>query len=64
MLIIKVGDRKGDLEKALKVFKNKFRKTKVMDEIRERKQFDKPSTKKRIAKRKAIYIQQKYRQED
>jgi len=56
MLIVKVKD--GDkIEQALKQFKNKFRKTKMMEQLRDNKQFDKPSVKKRNQKLKAKYIQ-------
>ena len=45
---------KGNLNKALKQFKRKFRDTKVLKELRERKQYIKPSLKKRRAKEEAI----------
>jgi len=55
MLIIKI--KKGDnINKALKQFKNKVRNTKLIKQLRERKQFDKPSAKKRKAKQRAIRI--------
>ena len=55
MLVIKI--KKGDnINKALKQFKQKCRSTKLIQEIRERKQFDKPSAKKRAAKKKAIRV--------
>ena len=57
MLIIPVV--KGNLNKALKIFKKKFKSTGVIKELRERKQYTKKSTKKRIEKDKAIY-KQKY----
>jgi small subunit ribosomal protein S21 len=57
MLIVKL--KKGDnITKALKKFKQKVRKTKLIQEIRERKQFDKPSAKKRANKKKAIRVNQ------
>jgi len=56
MLIIKVKDGEK-IERALKRYKNKHRKTKVMQEVRERKNFKKKSEKKREEKNKAIYIQ-------
>jgi small subunit ribosomal protein S21 len=64
MIKVKVGKGKGDIEKALKIFKNKIRKTKLIEEIRNRQEFIKPSVKKRNKKRKAIYIDQKYRQNE
>ena len=45
MIIIKVKNGEN-IERALKRFKNKFSKTKVVKELRERQQFDKPSVKK------------------
>lgn len=53
MLIIKIG-KKENINQALKRFKRKVSKSKVMKEIRERKNFMKPSMKKRIKKLKAI----------
>ena len=52
MLIIKV--QKGNINRALKQFKRKFRNTQVIKEIREKKHFIKPSLKKRRAKEEAI----------
>ena len=45
---------KGNINKALKQFKKKFRDTQVLREIRERKNYTKPSTKKRVQKDEAI----------
>ena len=49
---IKVG--KKPIEKALKQFKRKFKDTQVLKEIRERKNYIKPSAKKRVQKDEAI----------
>ena len=57
--MLKVPVIKNNLNKALKIFKKKFKSTKVVKEIRERQQFTKKSTKKRLIKNKAIY-KQKY----
>lgn len=51
---IKEGD---NIEKALKKFKRKFEKTGAVRELRSRREFQKPSVKKRMAKMKAIYVQ-------
>jgi small subunit ribosomal protein S21 len=51
---IKEGD---NLEKALKKLKRKFDKTGVVKELRNRKQFTKPSVIAREKKLKAIYVQ-------
>ena len=50
---------KNNLNKALKIFKKKFKSTKLIKEIRERQQYTKKSTKKRFLKDKAIH-KQKY----
>ena len=56
MIIVQVKD--GDnIEKALKKFKRKFEKTGAIRELRARREFTKPSVKKRMAKMKAIYVQ-------
>ena len=54
MLVIKIG-KKENINSALKRFKRKFRDTKVIQEIRSRQEFVKPSEKKRKQKQKAIY---------
>jgi small subunit ribosomal protein S21 len=63
MLIIKIKEGKG-IEKALKELKSKVIKTRQVRELQNRKEFEKPSVKKRNSKRKAIYIQKKYKQKD
>jgi len=45
---------KGNLNKALKQFKKKFRDTQVLKELRERKNYTKKSLKRRIEKDEAI----------
>ena len=52
--MLKIPVIKGNLNKALKHFKKKFRDTKVIKELRERQQYTKKSLKKRIEKNKAI----------
>jgi len=57
MLIIKV--KKGEqITRALKRYKQKVRNTKLTKEVRERKEYIKPSAKKRRAKQKAIKTRQ------
>ena len=56
--MLRVPVVKNNLNKALKIFKKKFKSTGVIKELRERKQYTKKSTKKRIEKDKAIYKQQ------
>ena len=56
MIIVPV--KEGDnIERALKKFKRKFEKTGAVREMRARKNFEKPSVKRRAAKMKAIYVQ-------
>ena len=50
---------KNNLNKALKIFKKKFKSTKVIKEIRERQQYIKKSKKRKLIKDKAIH-KQKY----
>ena len=57
--MLKVPVIKNNLNKALKIFKRKFKSTGVIKELRERKQYSKKSTKKRLIKQKAIH-KQKY----
>ena len=61
MIIVEV-DNKGSssIDKALRKLKRKVENTKMIKQLRERKEFTKPSEKKRTAKRKAIYIREKY----
>jgi len=47
-----------NIERALKKFKRKFEKTGAVREMRARKNFEKPSVLKRMARMKAIYVQQ------
>ena len=52
--MLRVPVKKGNLQKALKIFKKKFRDTKVIKELRERQSYTKKSRKKRLVKDKAI----------
>ena len=63
MIIVPVKDGEN-IERALKKFKRKFEKTGVMKELRARQQFDKPSVLKRLAKERAVYVQQLNRVEE
>lgn len=56
MLIIPVKEGES-IDRALKRFKRKFDQTKMMREIRSRKEFIKPSVKRRQQILKAKYIQ-------
>jgi small subunit ribosomal protein S21 len=63
MLIVEVNE-KQPIERALKVLKRKWDKTKTMKELRERKEFKKRSVKRRDEIKRAAYIQKKYRSND
>jgi len=52
--MLKIPVIKGNINKALKQFKRKFRDTQVLKELRERKNYIKPSAKKRVQKDEAI----------
>ena len=54
MLLINVN---GNIEKALKDLKRKVSKTKQLQQLRDRKEFKKPSVEKRDTLKKAIYKQ-------
>lgn len=56
MLIVPVKEGEN-IERAIKKYKKKFDKTKVMRELRDRKEFTKPSVTKRQQKIKAAYKQ-------
>ena len=59
MLIIKV-EGKDSIERALKKLKKKFEKTKVVKQLRERKEFTKKSVKRRDEIKKAVYVEKKF----
>ena len=59
MLIVKVKEA-GSLEKALKNYKWKYRKSGLMKKIREKQEFTKKSVKRRKEVQKATYKQKKY----
>jgi|TARA_B110000459_G_scaffold8637_1_gene8945 small subunit ribosomal protein S21 len=52
--MIKIPVVKGNINKALKQFKVKFKNTQVLKELRERKHYIKPSAKKKVQKDEAI----------
>ena len=52
--MLKVPVVKGNINRALKQFKRKFRDTKVIKELRERQYYTKPSKKRRVEKDEAI----------
>ena len=56
MIIVPVKEGEN-IDRALKKFKRKFEKTGAVRELRARKNFEKPSMTRRMAKMKAIYVQ-------
>jgi small subunit ribosomal protein S21 len=56
MLIVNVKEI-GSIDRALKVLKKKFDKTKTLSELRERREFKKPSVQRRDEIKKAKYRQ-------
>ena len=56
MIIIDLKKEKN-LETALKTLKLKVQKTKLLQELRDRKEFVKPSVQKRNSKQNAVYTQ-------
>ncbi|MDG1333167.1 MAG: 30S ribosomal protein S21 [Crocinitomicaceae bacterium] len=56
MLIIPVKEGEN-IERAIKKYKKKFEKTKVMRELRDRREFTKPSVSKRQERIRAAYKQ-------
>ena len=54
MLIIDVKDSES-IDKALKKYKKKFEKARILKELRSRKHFTKPSIKRRAVVLKAVY---------
>ena len=61
--MLKIPVIKGNINGALKMFKRKFRDTKTLQKLRDRKEYIKPSVEKRQAKEKAI-IRDKYRRDN
>ena len=62
--MIRVQVKNGKLDPALKIWKRKVKNTKQLRELRERREFTKPSTKKRAMKLKAQYKQMRRQQEE
>ena len=56
---VTVEVRNGDIAKALKKFKKKVNESGHLLELRERKEYVKPTTKRRLTKQKAVREEQK-----
>jgi small subunit ribosomal protein S21 len=61
--MLKVEVKKGNINGALKMLKKKFRDTKTLQKLRDRKEYTKPSVLKREQKEKAI-IRDKHRRDN
>ena len=61
--MLKIPVIKGNINRALKLFKRKFKQTGVLKEVRERKNYIKPSAKRRKEKEKAI-LKRKYKEDN
>ena len=53
-----------NIEQALRAYKKKADKVGIVKELRDRKEFEKPSVKRRAEITKAKYVQKKYRSND
>lgn len=54
----------GQIEKALRKFKKKVQDSGVLDDLRKHEFYEKPTTKRRMAKNKAIRRQQRQREQE
>jgi len=63
MLIIDVKSGES-IDQALRRYKRKFQRTKLIKELRKRKEFTKPSVVRRNEVLKAVYKEQKVRREE
>ena len=63
MIIIPVKEGEN-IERALKRFKRKFKEVGVIEELRERQKYTKPSVKRREELKKAVYVQGLNEQDD
>jgi len=52
--LVSVEVRKGDINSALKVFKRKVAASGHIDELKKRREYTKPTTKRRLQKQKAV----------
>ena len=62
--MLKIPVIKGNINKALKQFKRKFKKTGIIKEIRKKQQYIKPSLRKKIEKEKAIFKSKKQQNDE
>ena len=60
--MLRLEVKKGNIEWALKEYKSKVIKTRQMSDINGRKEFEKPSVKRRKEKKKGVYKENKKRE--
>ena len=63
MLITEIKNGES-IDQALKRFKRKFQQTQTLKELRNRRDFTKPSIIKRAERLKAVFLEQKKRREE
>jgi small subunit ribosomal protein S21 len=61
--MLKIPVVKDNINKALKLFKRKFKQTGILKKVRDKKSYTKPTTKRKLAKEKAI-LKQKYKEDN
>mgnify|MGYP000730912219 FL=1 len=61
--MLKIPVVKDNINKALKQFKRKFKQTGILKKVRDKKSYTKPTTKRKLAKEKAI-LKQKYKEDN
>ena len=54
---------KDNINKALKLFKRKFKQTGILKKVRDKKSYTKPTTKRKLAKEKSI-LKRKYKEDN
>ena len=52
--MLKIPVIKGNINKALKIFKRKFKQTGILKKVRDKKSYTKPSLKRKVEKENAI----------
>lgn len=62
MLVVKV--QKNNIERAIKQMRRKVIETQQLKQIRDKKEYTKPSVKRRQEIQKATYVQKKFKDED
>ena len=62
--MLKIPVVKGNINKALKLFKRKFRDTQVLRELRKRKNYTKKSFKRKVEKENAIRRHKKQQEDE